>query len=287
MYILSGSDTMLAVHLLPLLRDRDQVCAFDRSMGDIGDGTFIDELLDEVKPKVFINCGGMESAEECEFDRERAYAVNALAVGALAERCRDRGVALLQASTSRVFDGRKGAPYSEDDITRPIQAYGDSKLLAETLIRDSGCDHLIIRFPDLFGGSGSFVHAIMDDIRSRGEVKVLKGHTISPTFAGDAARAILLLAEKGSRGTVHVANAGHVTMRDFIAELAGLVRRVLGNELPFSIVECGCDEYPAAADPPLFNVLDCARYALLAGGSLRGWREALAEYVARHHGEFA
>lgn len=280
MHILAGSDSLLAFHLLPVLRDRDQVCAFDTAMGDIRDGAFIDKLLDETRPGVFINCHEMGGIGECERDREQAYARNALAVGDLAKRCRERGIVLVQVSTSYVFDGLKAAPYTEEDETGPVQAYGDSKLLAEKLIRASGCEHFIVRLPDLFGGKGSFVHAILGEIRNGGMVKVLKGHTISPTHARDAALVLADLVSRGRRGIMHVANAGSVTMRGFIAELMGLIRRTGGEPVPFEIVECSYDEFPSPADLPLYNVLDCTRCLEVAKGPLRDWRAALSEYVA-------
>lgn len=285
MYILAGSETLLASHLLPLLRDIDQVCAFDRTMGDIGDLAFIDNLLGEVKPAVFINCSELGDAEACELDREQAYALNALAAGELAARCRELGITLVQASTSYVFDGLKGAPYVEDDNPSPVQAYGDSKHLAEKLIRESGCGHLIVRFPDLFGGSGSMIHSLLDGIQTKGTVNVLKGHTVALTHARDAAHALIELMTAGARGTVHVSNSGCASMRDVIAELMGHLRRMRGAPLPFEVVECSYDDYPSAADLPLYNVLDCARYASIVKKPLRNWRDALAEFIEHHHGE--
>jgi dTDP-4-dehydrorhamnose reductase len=287
MHILSGSDSLLASHLLPVLRDRDQVCAFDAGMGDIRDGTFIDRLIGETRAGIFINCHEMGGTGDCERDRERAYALNALAAGELAVRCRERGMVLVQISTSYVFDGLMSAPYGEDDEPGPVQAYGDSKLLAEKLVRESGCEHLIVRFPDLFGGKGSFVRAILDAVRNDGSVKVLKGHTIAPTYARDAAHALADLVSNGRRGIVHVANAGSVTMRGFITELMGHIRRSGGSPVPFEIIECPYDEYPSPADLPLYNVLDCSRYLASAKSPLRDWQDALAEYAADFRNELS
>lgn len=286
MHILAGSDSLLASHLLPVLRDMDQVCAFDTAMGEIRDGAFIDKLLDETRPGVFINCHEMAGIGDCEQNREQAYARNALAVGELAGRCRERGIVLVQVSTSYVFDGLKSSPYAEEDEPRPVQAYGDSKLLAEKLIRESGCEHFIVRFPDLFGGKGSFVHAILDEIRNGGTVKVLKGHTISPTHARDAAHALADMVSSGRRGTMHVANAGDVTMRGFVTELMGHIRRIGGAPVPFEIIECTDDDYPSPADLPLYNVLGCPRFLAAAKSPLRDWRAALAEYLADTLHEF-
>ena len=46
----------------------------------------------------------------------------------IAEQCKKNNTTMIQISTDYVFDGEKGAPYTEEDLTNPINVYGASKL---------------------------------------------------------------------------------------------------------------------------------------------------------------
>ncbi len=279
MLVLAGSDSLLASHLLPLLRDTDPVCAFDSSMGDIGDAQFMERLLDEMKPDTVINCFEIGDIERCERERESAYAVNALGAGRLGAICRDRGIHLIQVSTSYVFDGESEAPRAEEDPTGPVQAYGDSKLLGEKLVRESGCSFLIMRFPDLYGRGGSYLGELLRAM-GRGEtLTVLEGHRVSPTRAGDAAGALLAVMKMGYRGILHYSAGGSVTVRGFLEEAAERLGRLLGTPLFPDIREVPYDEFLSAADFPRTNLLHCSKYADLTGKPPGDWKDALEAHL--------
>ena len=67
MIILSGSDSLLAQSVLPLLREKTKVFAFDRTRGSINDSNFLSKLAEETKASFFINCDEMNNAEECAY----------------------------------------------------------------------------------------------------------------------------------------------------------------------------------------------------------------------------
>ncbi len=217
MRVLAGSDSSLAYYLLPIMRGNHRVMAFDGALGDICDTGFITSLLDESRPDAFINCFEKSGAAACEYGREEAYAVNAFAAGELGRICRERDILLVQMSTSLVFDGTGSEPPEEDRATSPLQAYGDSKALGERLIIESGCRHIIARFPDLFGAGNSFLQDILEGIAESGAVHDLEGRRISPTYALDAAAALDALISKGADGVFHIANSGDTSVGEFMA----------------------------------------------------------------------
>ena len=53
-------------------------------------------------------------------------------------------------STDYIFDGQSG-PYSEEDKPNPLSYYGQTKLLSEEIIQESGAEHLIIRSNVIYG----------------------------------------------------------------------------------------------------------------------------------------
>jgi dTDP-4-dehydrorhamnose reductase len=86
-----------------------------------------------------------------ESEPELAMAVNGIAPGILAEEAKRLGAALIHYSTDYVFDGAKGAPYTEEDAPRPINVYGSTKLAGERAIQAVDVPHLILRTSWVYG----------------------------------------------------------------------------------------------------------------------------------------
>ena len=99
MFVLSGENSMLARYILPVFRESSQVFAFNQDKGNIEDAGFISAFIDEIKPKVFINCEGLDQPEACEYNREYAYRLNGRVPADIGGLCRDRDILLIYFST--------------------------------------------------------------------------------------------------------------------------------------------------------------------------------------------
>ena len=71
-----------------------------------------------------INCAAYTAVDAAETDADTARAVNAVAVGALAEATARRGIGFVTFSTDYVFDGEKPTGYVESDQPNPLNVYG-------------------------------------------------------------------------------------------------------------------------------------------------------------------
>ncbi len=282
MILLSGAQSTLASHLLPMIRDTHQVCAFGPDRGSVRDPQFLSAIFAEMRPSVFINCHEFQDMEQCECFREDAYENNATAAGSIAALCAERGVMMVQLSTSYIFDGRKREPYIETDEPRPLQAYGDSKLLAEKLVRGSGCRCLIVRVPDVYGAGSSLLSDLISKLKIAGDVPVVGDMTVCPSYAGDISRGVIALIEKGAQGVFHLSNEGSTSWAGFAAAAADTCRRHGAGDLPGTIVSVSLEDYPSMVDRPAYSLLNTDAFAAAAGFRLRSWEEALEECVARH-----
>ena len=131
----------------------DDVVATDRSTLDLsGDG--IAECVSRAKPEVIINAAAYTAVDKAESEKALAMRVNGVAPGILAEQAKRLGALLVHYSTDYVFDGEKKMPYTEEDQTNPLSAYGASKLEGERRIRASGCRHLILRTSWVYAARG-------------------------------------------------------------------------------------------------------------------------------------
>src|ERR1043165_2858964 len=127
------------------LRD-EPVVALTKSDLDITDSRCVARCVDDARPDVIVNCAAYTKVDQAEADESVATAINGSAVELLAQAANDAGALLVQLSTDFVFDGTKRTPYEINDATRPLSAYGRSKLLGE-LAATHAEKHAIVRAP--------------------------------------------------------------------------------------------------------------------------------------------
>jgi dTDP-4-dehydrorhamnose reductase len=242
---------------------------------DIRDGARIRELARWFRPEVCFNAAAYTAVDRAESEPDLADEINHLAAQRVAEVCRDLVVRLLHYSTDYVFDGSATAPIREDAPTAPLGVYGATKLAGEEAVLRSGADAWVVRTAWVYGlEGGNFIKTVLRVCRERGAMRVVDDQRGSPTWARDLAAASLALARHGApHGLYHLTNSGEATWFEVAREtvrLAGLDARVE----PITTAD-----YPTPARRPAYSVLDNARWRELGHAPLRGWREALAEFV--------
>lgn len=258
-----------------------EIIGLDSSQLDIRSRDSVIETVQRYKPGIIFNAAGITDVDGCESRSEDAFSVNADGPGNLAGACAAVGAFLVHISTDYVFDGQKGAPYTETDPVNPLGIYGKSKAEGERLVREILPDHhCIVRTQWLFGLHGkNFVEAILEGARESDRLTVVADQYGCPTSTVDLSHALIGLCEIGARGTIHVTNAGVTTWNAFarrIVDLAGLpgVR----------VDPITTDELNRASPRPLYTVLDNSRFIELVGSPLRLWDDALKDYLARRAG---
>ena len=209
-----------------------------------------------------------------------AFAVNAAAPHFLARAARDAGALLVHVSTDYVFDGTASRPYREDDLPRPLGAYGASKLAGEHLVAAAGGEHLVVRTSGVLGrgGSdqkgGSFVERIVAQARAGRPLRVVADQVFAPTCASDLAESLVALVRAGARGLVHVTNAGSCSWH----ELAVAALAAAGLETPVERIRAADLSLPARR--PAYSVLDTSRALALGLPPPRHWKDALPDCLS-------
>jgi dTDP-4-dehydrorhamnose reductase len=270
--LVTGGRGMLAQALRPLLpravflgRDELDVTAADECA----------RLLAELRPRLVFNLAAYTRVDDAETHEEQAAAVNAAGAGNVARACRAIGARLVHLSTDYVFDGQGTRPWTEDDATGPISAYGRTKLLGEALVERGHTDVLVVRTSWLYGDGGpNFVDTMLRLARERDEIRVVADQSGSPTWTHELAEALLLLGEGGFRGLCHFAGSGQTTWHGFAQRI--LARTGFGGRL----VPVSTEEFPRPAPRPRHSVLDTSRYRLWTGREPRPWQDALDEFLA-------
>jgi dTDP-4-dehydrorhamnose reductase len=232
------------------------------------------EVLHALKPVCVINAGAYTAVDKAESEQEMANNANGYAVGNLAKYCNESDAKFIHVSTDYVFDGKAKKPYLETDVTNPVNAYGASKLLGETLALQENPQSIIIRTSWVYSSYGSnFVKTMLRLMNERDVIRVVSDQFGSPTYAQDLADAILSMsvAKDGPKGIYHFSNQGVISWFDFacaIRDLAGLNCNVepITTEL-----------FPTPAKRPEWSVMDCSKIEREWNIQLRPWRDALQE----------
>jgi dTDP-4-dehydrorhamnose reductase len=217
-------------------------------------------------------------------------AVNAIAPGILAEEAQRLGSALVHYSTDYVFDGAGTAAWREADPTRPLNAYGRSKLAGEAAIQATGVPHLILRTSWVHGAHGNnFIKTMLRLARERTRLQIVHDQVGAPTSArviADVTSRILLaigqrdpadfaalLRERG--GLLHLACAGETSWYDFALQI---LRQARARGTPLAVEEVipiASHEYQTAAVRPKNSRLDCSELFARFGIAVPDWKVGL------------
>ncbi len=108
-----------------------KVAGWERSHVDITSAPAVEEAIASVDPEIVVNAAAYNMVDVAENEPYAAFQANGLAVRNLALASRQCGAQLVHFSTDYVFDGRLSQPYTEQDATHPLGAYGVSKLAGE------------------------------------------------------------------------------------------------------------------------------------------------------------
>ena len=182
------------------------------------------------QPDVIVNAAAYTDVDAAQSEPERARAVNALAVDALARAAQARGAWLVHYSTDHVFDGSGRTPRDENAPTGPLNVYGRTKLEGEERVRASGCKHLIFRSSWVYGAWGdNFPKTILRLAAEQEELSVVDDRIGAPTgadwLADVTAQALCqALTRPELAGTYHAVASGETSWHGYACHVIGWAR---------------------------------------------------------------
>jgi nucleoside-diphosphate-sugar epimerase len=128
------------------------------------------------------------------------------------------GRRVVYGSTTGVYGDCGGRWIDEDEPTEPLHDRGRRRLDAETGLRSSGIDHVVLRIPGIYGPGRWPLQ------RLRAGTPVIDPAEAPPSnriHAEDLAEVALLAAERGALGQVyHVGDGQPTTMTDYFYRVA-------------------------------------------------------------------
>jgi dTDP-4-dehydrorhamnose reductase len=234
------------------------------------------------RPDAVVNCAAWTAVDAAEDNEAAAFMANAIGPALVARHCAAAGIPLLQVSTDYVFDGRKGAPYVEDDLPNPLGAYGRTKLAGEWAALAGNPRSLVLRTAWVVSPVGNnFVRTMLRVGAERDELRVVADQHGSPTAAPDLADAIAAVLARirdqgwqaGHRGVFHAVAQGFTTWHGF-AEAIFDAAAAQGARRP-RVQAIATADYPTRATRPADGRLDTSRLTATFGVTLPPWQAGL------------
>jgi dTDP-4-dehydrorhamnose reductase len=188
----------------------------------------------------------------------------------------------LWVSTDYVYAGDLGRPLREEDPVSPLGVYGASKVAGEQAIAELYPERsLIVRTSSLHGRCGeNFVHTMLKLFASKPELKVVADQSMSPTWAGWLAEALLGLCRTEGTGIVHASGSGGCTWYEFAEAILTEARERYGIGKELRLLKTTAAEFARPARRPSFSVMNTERITTLLGRAPCTWREGLRSHLA-------
>ncbi|NOZ22852.1 MAG: dTDP-4-dehydrorhamnose reductase [Planctomycetes bacterium] len=278
--LVTGALGMLGAELVRFLKTQPTVTGIvQRDIDDlpIEQEKVVVPEVKEIAPDLLINCAAYTDVDGCESKHALAVAANAAGPGNLAKAVSACGARLIHISTDFVFDGKKTAPYTEEDAPNPLSVYGRSKLEGERLIAEHCGDYAILRTAWLYGEHGkNFVDTITRLGREKEELKVVSDEIGSPTWTHDLVEAIwAVVTHPACTGVFHASNSGHCSRFEQAQRIVGLTG---GTAV---VRPTTAEEYGLPAPRPSSVILDTTKLTRATGYRMRNWEVAMGEYLAK------
>lgn len=174
-----------------------------------------------------------------------------------------------------IFKGDDAAGYNENAVPDPVNAYGRTKLLGETLIAQNLKHYYIIRTEWLYAkpenetAKKSFNEIMLHLARTQPELNGVNDEIGRPTWAKDLAEASWqLVTAQQPFGVYHITNSGQASRLQWTEEIL----KQKNIAVPVSGVRSST--FPRPALRPEYELLNNTKLP-----ALRSWQAGLKEYL--------
>jgi dTDP-4-dehydrorhamnose reductase len=284
--LLLGKNGQLGWEARRALSPLGEVIALDYPEIDLTKPQSLAGLVSETRPDLVFNATAYTLVDKAEDEKETNHLINAVAPGELAEATRKAGAAFVHFSTDYVFDGMKRQPYTEEDQTHPLNAYGSAKLAGEQAVAQAGGAWLVLRTSWVYSNRrDSFVSKVLEWAAKNPNLRIVDDQVSGPTWARALAETSAMLLARGGQdlanwikarsGVYHLAGWGWCSRLEWAAEIL----RLDGQER--TVLPAKTAEFPAPAERPLVTPLDCTKFARVFDLRLPDWKDALQMAMAK------
>lgn len=287
--LLLGKNGQVGFELNRALQSLGQVLALSRHTdnqgycGDVTNFDAISHVINQYQPDIIVNATAYTAVDKAESDKQTAELINHLAVAHLAEYAKTNNSLLIHYSTDYIFDGTGDTPWSEYDISNPINYYGVSKRQGEIALENSHCQFINIRTSWVYGAYGqNFLKTMLKLGKEKDTLNIINDQIGSPTPAFLIADITASIIQKyqsytddkrhHATGHYHLAPTGFCSWYEYANHLFNIARQ-LEFELNIQTINpISTNDYPTIAKRPLNSRLNTDKLTTTFNLSLPHWQ---------------
>ena len=197
---------------------------FPMVSADVSDLKQMQSIFEWARPDVVIHTAAIGSVDFAEMNREQTRKVNLSGTDVVVELCHIFKSRLIYISSNAVFDGQ--APfYTETAPVNPINYYGQLKVEAENIVRESSLAWAIVRPILMYGWPypGARDNPVVWWVRSleNGKpIKVVDNVFSKPLPAWSCAGVIWEVIRQNRTGIYHAAGRDYLSLYQFALQVA-------------------------------------------------------------------
>lgn len=191
---------------------------------DITDRREVKSVLDKYQPDTIIHTAAMTNVDACETEKEACRKLNVNAVSYLIQEAEKYQSHFIHLSTDFIFDGKNG-PYKEEDEPNPLSFYGQSKLDAETIVRNSNTKWSIARTIIIYGivedmSRSNIVLWAKSALEKKQKLTIVNDQFRTPVLAEDLADGCIEIAKRGAEGIYHLGGKDLMSIVELVRRVA-------------------------------------------------------------------
>jgi dTDP-4-dehydrorhamnose reductase len=279
--LVTGAGGMVGSYVPAVFQDYDLVLT-NRIEGmphlDVREPPAVMQMVAEVKPDVVLHLAAATDVDRCEQEPEWAYHTNVIGTQNVVLACQAFDITMVYISTAGVFWGDKPAPYTEFDVPKPANVYGESKLAGEHIVSSLLRHYYIVRAGWMIGGGikdKKFVATIAKLIlEGKNPLRAVNDKLGTPTYGKDLLRGIHTLLDTGYYGLYHMVNKGCCSRYDVACAIRDILERP-----DVEIVPVSSAYFPLPALRARSEAMRNLKLELLGLDQMRPWQDALHEYI--------
>lgn len=261
-----------------LTKENKKFIALSKTQCDVGNYDQLKNAFNTYNPQIVINASAYNFVDDCEENIFDGFKTNAYALAHMAELSKQYGCFLVHFSTDYVFDGTKCGLYEENDIPKPLNEYGKSKLLGEYFVIESGCKYLIFRTSWVYGrGQNNFVSKLIGWCKTNEYLQIAFNEFSVPTSAYELAQLSLLAVDKDLTGLYHLVNSGYCSR----FEWAKFILKQL--KIDKFIYPTDRAVFKLKANRPFFSAMSNELISHSLNIEIKDWQSAMLEFFQNHY----